>query len=246
MFPTQGDILQQSDVTLPRFLNKIDPLSPHFMITNRGVWTSECFALCVMCDLFHIDDYIESGIYQGQSFFVMSEYLPKPCYGFDVTIQKNIKDRCSYFFDHGLIFEQDSFVGIPELLNDDLDQENSGIFIDGPKGWDALKLAQTVIDNDNVKFIGIHDSYWPVSNRDDHYEFRKHLEDNYYTWSTDDVNFVREYNYLDNARWIEYLEERGLGGILPYNKIKFLYDEDKYDSRLLKSYGPTITFIWRK
>ena len=243
---SKSDILFQATKSIPKFIEKVNPLSSDFEITNRGVWSSEIFALCVMCGLFDVDDYIESGLYKGQSISNVRKYKSIPCYGFDLKIKDNIKTRLKYFFDHGLFFEQDSFIEIPELLKDDLDQEKNGIFIDGPKGWDALKLAEKVIGNNNVKFIGIHDSYLPVDMNDTHYKFRKHLEDNFNTWSTDDTDFVRKYSYLDNARWLEYLEEDQLGGILPYNKIKFLHDGSKYDGRLLKSYGPTITFIWRK
>ena len=243
MFPTQGDILQQSDITLPRFLKEIDPLSPGFKITNRGVWTSECFALCVMIDLFGTDVYLESGIYKGQSLNIINNYFGSPdtdVVGIDINILDEISNSGLHYV------EGNSVDVLPTMIKNDYDEWEVGVFIDGPKGWGALKLAEKVIDNDNVKFIGIHDSYLPVNTKDDRYKFRKHLEDRYHTWSTDDINFVREYNYLDNARWVEYLEEEQLGGILPYSKIKFQYNEDKYDSRLLKSYGPTITFIWRK
>lgn len=242
----KSDILLQATKSIPKFIEKVNPLSNDFKITNRGVWSSECFALCVMCDYFGVDDYIESGLYRGQSIFNVSKFKSIPCYGFDLELKDVLKTRLKYFFDHGLLFEQDSLTGIPELLEDDLDQEKSGIFIDGPKGWDALKLAQTVIDYVHVKFIGIHDTYLPVDIRDDHYRFRKHLEDNFNTWSTDDPEFVKLYSHLDNVRWVEYMEEEKLGGILPYTKLKSTDNGSQYKAGLLKSYGPTITFIWRK
>ncbi len=242
------DVLGQAEITLSRFLKKVDPLSSDFKITNRGVWASECFALCVMCDLLGIETYIESGVYKGQSLLSLRAY-----YDEDMVIHGI--DFFYYNIPHEAIVRGitishkytvgDSNIILPEQISKN-SQFSFGVFIDGPKGWDALKLAEKIIGYDNVKFIGIHDSYLPFDTKDEHYKFRKHLENNFNTWSTDDVDFVRKYNYLDNTRWLEYLEENQLGGILPYNKIKFLHDGSKYDSRLLKSYGPTITFIWEK
>jgi len=243
---SKSDILFQATKSIYNFIEKVNPRSTDFKITNRGVWSSECFALCIMCDLFNVETFIESGSYLGQSAFSLSKYFEGKdsfllmC--FDIDLKTELRERLSKCRGQNYTEKGDSLKLIPPLCKNG--NTKRGVFIDGPKGWDALKLAEKVINYDQIKFIGIHDTYLPVDENDDHYKFRKHLEDNYQTWSTNDPEFVRLYHYLDNARWMEYLEEEQLGGILPYMKLKYI--SNQYQAGLLHSYGPTITFIWRK
>ncbi len=196
---SKSDILFQATKSIPKFIKTVNPLSSSFEITNRGVWSSEVFALCVMCDLFDVKTFIESGSYLGQSAFNISKYFERKnrntyddsmvlC--FDIDLKDELRERLKNGRFQNYTEEGDSLKLIPPLCK--TGNTKRGVFIDGPKGWDALRLVEKVIGNNNVKFVGIHDSYLPFDTTDDHYKFRKHLEANFNTWSTDDEEFVRK------------------------------------------------------
>jgi soluble P-type ATPase len=130
-------------------------------LTPRGVVFSEGFALCSLIKHFDVDLVIESGVAYGGSTEMMAQFTNKPIMAIDTFEAYSdsyvyVKDRMSKY-DNVLLVQGDSYEKIPEILRSFKDNK-VGLFIDGPKGIEAVELAHRIyFEDDRVKFICIHD-----------------------------------------------------------------------------------------
>lgn len=127
---------------------------------DRGIMHSEAFAFISFCKAFSIDMVIESGTAWGQSCYMFSKYLKVPVHTIDNVshygdkAQKFAMDRCvglNVTFHVG-----DSNTLLPELIKSYSDKRIA-VFIDGPKGDDAVILRERVWKFDNVYIAACHD-----------------------------------------------------------------------------------------
>jgi len=114
---------------------------------------------------YNIDYFIESGVRLGGSTSIWGRTLPD----IDITcIDKNIHRNSKHFWNTTILeqlspkhsnieFVNDNSISlIPKLIENNPDKR-IGIFIDGPKGNDALKLGKKALSYENVYFTSMHD-----------------------------------------------------------------------------------------
>lgn len=209
----------------------------------RGVLLSEGFALCTMCDLYGVDAIVESGVCNARSSKILRSHLP------------NLRMTAMDWAMSGETVEYlQSMRIVPRCANarNDLlacvDSQSStkvGVFIDGPKGDEALKLAAECIRLPHVQFVGVHDLPRLMGGRP--YEARRNLKripkfdytdgrifDDH--WLTDRTEFVMAYAWLD-AGDSQKDHEQGTQWF-PYTRL-----ERGKEPTPLGSYGYTIGFL---
>ena len=123
---------------------------------SRGILMTEGFAVCAAMDLYNIDMLIESGICNGHSTQMWANYNEDiSIKAFDHKLKIATKNRLSHL--KNISMESGNSVAVvPEVVRNNKDKK-IGIFIDGPKGVVALKLAEECYKYDNVAFVAIHD-----------------------------------------------------------------------------------------
>jgi hypothetical protein len=225
-----NEILDQCEKSIDKF-KSILPIK----WTERGILISEGFLFCSMCDFYNVDYILESGTYNGFSTEIFAKFFPnKQIITIDVNIRKEAKERLDKY-DNVIAIKGDGRFSIKNLI-----QINSnwkiGIFIDGPKGVDAVNWANRFINYSNVKFVGVHDCHrisYGNSNLT-RFELEKYRGLQFYS---DYQPFIDLYSYLDKDIQLKRDEEQGIYWI-PYNII-----DDRGIDRSLGSYGPTIGFF---
>lgn len=136
------------------------PLSqePYF---DRGILPTEAFAYISYCKALQVDTIIESGTAFGQSCYLFAKYLGIEIHTIDNishygnTAQLVAKERCK---DLPVVFhEGNSFAVLPELISTYANKKIA-VFIDGPKGSEAMRLRNDIWKYDNVVIAALHDS----------------------------------------------------------------------------------------
>lgn len=145
---------EQCKVSIDAFKEKV--FGDKTLWVSRGILMSEGFSVCVAMDLYNVDMLIESGICNGHSTQIWTNYnkdiLIK---AFDIKLKEATKNRLAAA--KNLSMESgDSRILVPEYIRNNKDKK-IGIFIDGPKALEALKLAEECYSYDNVAFVAIHD-----------------------------------------------------------------------------------------
>jgi len=130
-------------------------------LTPRGVMFSEGFALVSLIRHLDIDLMIESGVAYGGSTEIMAQFTNKPIMAIDTfdaypDSYKYVKHRMSKY-NNVILIQGDSHEKIPEILRS-FKNKKIGLFIDGPKGMEAVEMAHKIyFGDDRIKFICIHD-----------------------------------------------------------------------------------------
>lgn len=130
-------------------------------LTPRGIIFSEGFALCSLIKHFDVDLMIESGVAYGGSTEMMAQFTNKPIMAIDTfatySDSYEYANRRMSKYDNVILIQGDSYEKIPEILRSFKDNK-IGLFIDGPKGIEAVELAHRIyFEDDRIKFICIHD-----------------------------------------------------------------------------------------
>jgi len=188
---------------------------------ERGILNTEGMAFCVLADYLGVDLIIESGVCNGGSTTILGKYFTDiPIISIDTMTKMEAIVRTSIFHNITLI-TGDSTVILPQAI-DVFKDKKIAILIDGPKGNDALDLADKCFEKENVLIIGIHDLYKGLYGKPklDRIRFDNLKLDKF---TTDDDAFVAKYEYLNVGQ----------------------YDprHDKYYSKELGGYGPVIGFM---
>ncbi len=196
----------------------------------RSILLSEAFAVCAMCDLYRVDSLVESGIWEGRSTMIWGQYLRKVM-AIDLTIRPGVLDRLT---DCDItVAEGDAKDLVPLAVALELDI--IGIFLDGPKGADAIELGKSCLRNLRVQFVAVHDmhkmSFSEVN------ESRTLADNEGFQFFTDAEWFVERYKWLDEDE-SQHDEEQDLIWV----PGELLTGEGK-PRRELGSYGPTIGFL---
>lgn len=127
---------------------------------RKGILKSEGFFLYCLCKYYGIEILIESGIANGRSteLFLSSDIAPS-IHSIDLKIHKDVIKMVENDSKGILnICEEDSCVIIPWLITKKENlHKRIGIFIDGPKGDKACKMAEKYFRFSNVCFVAIHD-----------------------------------------------------------------------------------------
>ncbi len=200
---------------------------------DRGIIPSEGLAFLTMCEIFNVDIIIESGVYNGISTYIWSEFFGdrKKIIAIDKTLLPRTLKR---FKNKSVTFVGgDGGTEISKLINVNK-SKRIGIFVDGPKNIAAMPVVFNAIKNDNVVFVGLHDMYkhrvsgMPIEGR------IKIQNSSYGHFFTDNKVFVKKYGYINK-------ETKNIM-VNPNTFEKMSLEEGK---ELTGSYGPVIGFVFK-
>lgn len=116
----------------------------------------------------------------------------------------------------------DANAELPRLL-----QPGDAAFIDGPKGWHAVRLALHVLDRCRPRAVFLHDCYRGQGVRR---FLERHVPG---TLFSDDPRFVQEWAHLDAPCWTAEPDPGGEEAWRPY----------RFQGRRMASYGPTLGLL---
>jgi hypothetical protein len=164
----------------------------------RGILNSEGFAFCALAEFLDIDFIIESGVCNAGSTVIWAKYFSNiPIVAIDIALTSTAAIRTCLYHNITLI-QADSRKVISEIIHNFSDQKFA-IFIDGPKGDRAIKLAVSLFDKPQVQLIGIHDLYQRLYNQV--FPARQLFNSlPYKKFCTDDAEFIEEFSFLDNDK----------------------------------------------
>jgi hypothetical protein len=209
-----------------KYVAKFDKVTEGEKFHHRGILNSESLLMNSIISELGIENIFESGRAKGHStnlfckFFKENKNMKITSLDFD----KNQKDSkfsekfLSKFKNLNLIYG-DSMSLLPKLI-----EKNSAVFIDGPKGDEAIVLASNLLKNKNVKVIFIHDLAKGFFQRDIVNELFP------CAFFTDDLDFVDNFSNLDDICW----------------KVEIFFGFGPYmrHSHSCDSYGPTLAMIF--
>lgn len=127
-------------------------------IAENSVLFSEAFAFMAFCRLHEVDLVLESGVYRGFSTEVWSLFA-KEVVAVDLfpsaevleAAQQRLRSRANV-----QLLQGNGKVLLPQLL-DERPQRRAAVFIDGPKGELAIRLALKLREHPQVAFVAMHD-----------------------------------------------------------------------------------------
>ena len=153
------NLIKSFRITCERIKTPYLRLTDGMTYREGGIFFSEGLAFCAMLEIFEVDMLIESGVAHGQSSEIWARWLHKPIiaigndgYGVLNETRMRLSDYKNLSIRVG-----DSRQLAPELLDAHRDKRIA-VFIDGPKGRQALLLAKRCLGHPAVVFVGVHDT----------------------------------------------------------------------------------------
>lgn len=205
---------------------KFEKISQKISYELRGIFTSEALLIASLTEALEVDLLIESGRARGYSTKLFAEFfkdkddfkivsIDKDKYSEDVKYSETqLNNYSNVSLEYG-----DAKKTINNFLNEDC-----VVFIDGPKGDEALILAADLIKNKKVKAVFIHDLHKNTFHRNICEIIFKS------TFFSDDKDFVNQFSYLDRGCW-DVLED--------FDEAPYLRKGDEVDS-----YASTVGVIF--
>jgi len=231
----ESDIIDKCRVSLEDYKVAIKSIQ----WVARSILLSEGLFVCALSELFEVDLFIESGIYEGKSTEIWGNYFldkKTSVIAMDAVIREGVRSKLSHL--SGLeVMQGDGVIKLPQIVKAEISKDKRiGIFIDGPKGEVAVNLAKKLIVKDNVKFVAVHDCHKMSFGKVNYTRtaLEQYRGDKFFSDST---LFLDKYRSLDTAD-IGQLDEGQQFRWYPGG----LEMEDG-SSRLLGSYGPTVGVI---
>ena len=169
--------------------NKFKSIVESMTYRPCGVWYTDAFLFCSVCDLLGVNFIIESGRAWGVSTEVFAKYFE------DVTVcsferfpgrADHIAQEYLSKLDNVKCHNTDVFNSSKSIVLENSDK-NIGIFIDGPKGKVAQDNLTAHLNYENVSVFGYHDTTYFEEN-----DFHTH-----------DLNFIKDFLYLNEKIFIE-------------------------------------------
>lgn len=176
------------------FVRKVLPIN----FLPKGIIPSEGFAFCALSKSLSIEMILESGVCNGMSTLMWSKFFQTtPIIAVDKSLPKSTTNR------FGLVSNVQLLAGKGENLLPSLIQKNSqkkiAIFIDGPKGMNAVNLAKRCLEFSNVCMVGVHDVHKISVGKP--CKVRQFLDDTKaIDFYTDDLEFVEKYSFMDELK----------------------------------------------
>ena len=152
---------------------------------DNSVFFSEAFALYSLVKKFKIDVFIESGVYRGGSTSVWGRVLPEvKVFSVDYLKEgreprkkwEGVKSVMEPLYPNINFIEGNGNIILPQLIEENPDKR-IGVFVDGPKDEEGLKLAKKCLSYDNVFFSSLHDYTSPQYFHTRLDEFREFTQD---------------------------------------------------------------------
>ena len=159
-------------IDFKKYLEDYEAATERVEYRRHGIFPSEGLVFVSFCRHHDVDIVIESGTCLGYSTEIFSRSLENTkIYTIDLNWsnegtailgEEHIATRNKLnLLNNTEAIEGDSNQEIPKLLKKYLNKKIA-IFIDGPKGWRANRLALECLKNKDVKFVGVHD-HGPLS-----------------------------------------------------------------------------------
>lgn len=130
---------------------------------ENGAFKSELFVIHCLHKIFNSDIFLESGLDNGMSTSTLLELVDCKYIGIDVVsdcgASKIIKPNFEFI-------NGDGYQYITDYVNNNKEFKYS-IFIDGPKGGLSITMKNILLNNDNVMFVALHDTYDGLENEND-------------------------------------------------------------------------------
>lgn len=154
----KSDVQAQNDKSITMALqnHKSEP---------RGIWPSEAIQMATVFASLAVPTIIESGRARAESTYLLSQLLPSTDI---ISIDSDLTSEDA-------MFGKSRIDGIPnvetldgkakKLLSSEIGkrEENVGLFIDGPKGKEAIRLAKRLVKKHaNISVIAFHDMHSKV------------------------------------------------------------------------------------
>ena len=187
-------IILACEKTLPRFKETL--AGEEYQL--RGILNTEALLLVSLAEAFGVSLVVESGRARGYSTYLLAKYFkaenPKLnviSIDLDDTSEdaKYSEEKLKPFSNVSLVYGNANEV-IEEQVT-----EPCIVFIDGPKGDAAIKLAAELLQDDRVKAVLVHDLHRGVFTRDiSELVFAE-------AFFTDDKSFVECFKDLDDNCW---------------------------------------------
>ncbi|MDP3767152.1 MAG: hypothetical protein Q8S13_03980 [Dehalococcoidia bacterium] len=218
-----------------------------YQITARSPWPSELLALHLIGADRSVQAWLEGGTYHGQAAEVLAHANPHATMTsveIDAGIAEVARARLAPLAPRVQVVVGDGRDAIM-AISDQL-QVPTGVFLDGPKGFDAAILTHLLIaKRPAVQFVGCHDMSLSVPGRavparaalEELGRYEPHL---WTFWATDDPEYVAWARDLDEGLHAAHVTEDQRSGWRPY--ARFAAGQPTLETR---SYGPTVSFLIR-
>ena len=189
---------------LPKFVRAVKNVS----YSDAGVFYTEAFLFCCVCELLNADLVLESGTAHGQSTEIFASYLKKSIVSIDFDKlyhqHQNTSQRLNEYENIKLV-KGDSHKELPKLAEQNKDKKIA-VFIDGPKWQEARDLGQSLTKKyKNILCVGYHDL--------ENARVIRMLSNNpNKIFDSQDIKFInKDYWYLNNKIPNSYLEKHPKG-----------------------------------
>jgi len=225
--PTEGSYTDDLLNMLPNLTDKkLETYAKYFIektsnikYQKRGVMPLEMFTIFVFCKELNIDVLLESGTARGYSIELLASVMPEikmitvenfsRKYNYEIATKNRLSHLTNITFVNGNGIEV-----LPNKVNE-LSNKKIGVFIDGPKGGEAISLANNLKQYPNVSFVSCHD-----------------LHDGLDYCPYKDINFRKTYEYLNNE--VYSIPVEGAGGMAS------LFNGETIKNRWPDGYGITL------
>lgn len=209
------DFLKTCEKIEPTFVTKALPFD---MNVRWAALRMEIFFICALCEHFSCRKIVESGTGLGFSALMFERYYRGT--GVSVTTIDNCQREENIFKD--VVDPVEYIIGdghkiVPEVIEQNK-YKNVGLFIDGPKGNDAYRLAEKCFEFDNVPFAVIHDEGPSSIQRGNSKEFQGKTICSWHPW------FKNKYIYMDEEALVRFEQNNlkklmwGFQHIMEYSK----------------------------
>lgn len=146
----------------------------HYTRPNGGypgnsIFFSEALTLYTLAKEYKIDCFIESGVYRGGSTSLWGRIFPNiELYSIDYVQEgpnprqkwESVQAKLKPLYPNINFIEGDGNIKLPEIIESNSNKK-FGVFVDGPKDEEGLKLAEKCANYDNVYFSSLHDYSHP-------------------------------------------------------------------------------------
>lgn len=218
-----------------------------YQITPRSPWPSELFALHALGVEHGVRTWLEGGTYHGQAAEVLARANPDARI---VTVELFPEiaavaiERLAHLAPRVEVIVGNAHDHLPPLA--DSLPGPIGVFLDGPKGFDAFMCAYHLLaSRPSVAFVAMHDMPQSAPGRavparaaiD---ELGRYEPQNWRSWATDDPEYVAWAKGLDDGTHERHTTESAFSGWRPHEH----FAEGQPTIRT-RSYGPTVAVLMR-
>jgi hypothetical protein len=157
-------------IHLEKYLSEFIERTKDIAFEQEGAFKSELFLLYSLHRGFESSLFVESGLQNGFSTRVLLSLINETYYGVDAQQHCRAADEIgegkTYPYPNFLFQCGNAFDHVEKFIKQAPDK-NVSVFIDGPKGREAIRLKNQILNhNQNVAFVGLHDTYDGLQSED--------------------------------------------------------------------------------